>query len=39
MRVSIPPLPNTPSWHGTQLKKRSYNFDFTFTVIDEMRVN
>jgi hypothetical protein len=30
MRVAIPPLPNTSSWRGTQLKNRD-NFTFTFT--------
>jgi hypothetical protein len=30
MSGAIPPLPNTPSWHGAQLKDRDY---FTFTFI------
>jgi hypothetical protein len=30
MSGTIPPLPNTPSWHGAQLKHRD-NFIFTFT--------
>jgi len=30
MYGDIPPLPNTPSWHGAQLKHRD-NFTFTFT--------
>jgi hypothetical protein len=29
MRRAISPLPNTPSWRGTQLKHRD-NFTFTF---------
>jgi hypothetical protein len=29
MRGAIPPLPNTPSWHGAQLKHRG---NFTFTL-------
>jgi hypothetical protein len=29
MRGAIPPLPNTPSWRGAQLKHRD-NFTFTF---------
>jgi hypothetical protein len=28
MRGAIPPLPNTPSWRGAQLKQRD---SFTFT--------
>jgi len=24
MRGALPPLPNTPSWRGTQLKKHRY---------------
>jgi hypothetical protein len=28
---AVPPLPNTPSWHGAQLKHRG-NFTFTLTV-------
>jgi hypothetical protein len=31
MRGAIPPLPNTPSWRGVQLKHRD-NFTFTFKV-------
>jgi hypothetical protein len=31
MREAIPPLPNTPSWRGAQLKHRD-NFTFTFTI-------
>jgi hypothetical protein len=31
MRGAIPPLPNTPSCRGAQLKHRD-NFTFTFTV-------
>jgi hypothetical protein len=30
MSGAIPPLPNTPSWLGAQLKHRD-NFTFTFT--------
>jgi hypothetical protein len=30
MSGDIPPLPNTSSWHGVQLKHRE-NFTFTFT--------
>jgi hypothetical protein len=29
MSGAIPPLPNTPSWHGAQLKHRE-NFTFPF---------
>jgi len=29
MREAIPSVPNTPSWHGVQLKPRD-NFTFTF---------
>jgi len=33
MSGAIPPLPNTPSWRGAQLKKRHReNLTFTFTV-------
>jgi hypothetical protein len=31
MRGAIPPLTNTPSWRGAQLKHRD-NFTFTFSV-------
>jgi hypothetical protein len=31
MSGAIPPLPNTPSWRGAQLKHRD-NFTFTFTL-------
>jgi hypothetical protein len=32
MSEAIPPLPNTPSWRGAQLKHRdNFNFTFTFT--------
>jgi hypothetical protein len=27
-RGAIPPLPNTPSWRGAQLKKHKDNFNF-----------
>jgi hypothetical protein len=31
---AIPPLPNTPSWHGAQLKKSTGTaLPFTFTLI------
>jgi len=30
MRAAIPPLPNTPSWRGAQLKRHRNNFTFTF---------
>jgi hypothetical protein len=30
MSGDIPPLPNTPSWRGAQLKDRD-SFSFTFT--------
>jgi hypothetical protein len=31
MRGAIPPLPNTPSWRGAQLKHRDiFTFAFTF---------
>jgi hypothetical protein len=32
MSGAIPPLPNTPSWRGAQLKHRD-NFTFTFKHI------
>jgi hypothetical protein len=33
MRGAIPPLPNTLSWHGAQLKHRDNStFTFTFTL-------
>jgi hypothetical protein len=31
----IPPLTNTPSWHGAQLKHRD-KFTFTFTQVVEI---
>jgi hypothetical protein len=32
MSGAIPPLFNTPSWHGAQLKhKDNFTFSFTFT--------
>jgi hypothetical protein len=34
MSGAILPFPNTPSWHGAQLKHRdnfTFNFTFTFT--------
>jgi hypothetical protein len=31
MSEAIPPLPNTPSWRGAQLKHRD-NFTFTFNL-------
>jgi len=34
MRGVIPPLPNTPLRHGTQLKHReNFTFTFTFTTV------
>jgi hypothetical protein len=30
MSGAIPPLPNTPSWRGTQLKRRD---SFTFLIV------
>jgi hypothetical protein len=33
MRGAIPPLPDTPSWRGDQLKYHKDNFIFTFTKI------
>jgi hypothetical protein len=33
MSRAIPPLPNTPSWHGVWLKHRE---DLTFTFIKEL---
>jgi hypothetical protein len=33
MRGAIPPLPNTPSWHGAQLKHRD---NFTFIQYNDM---
>jgi hypothetical protein len=32
MRGAIPPLPNTPSWRGAQLKKHRDGFIGTFRV-------
>jgi hypothetical protein len=32
----IPPLPNTPSWRGDQLKHR-YNFTFTLYIYSEKK--
>jgi len=32
MSGAIPPLPNTPSWGGAQLKKHRDTFTFTFTL-------
>jgi hypothetical protein len=32
MRGAIPPLPSTPSWHGTQLKNQRDNYNF-FTIV------
>jgi hypothetical protein len=32
MSGAIPPLPNTLSWRGVQLKKYRDNFTFTFTL-------
>jgi hypothetical protein len=32
VRGAIPPLPNTPSWCGAQLKHRD-NFTFTFITL------
>jgi len=32
MSGTIPPLPNTPSWHGAQLKKKHMD-NFMDTVI------
>jgi hypothetical protein len=34
MSRAIPPLPNTPSWRGAQLKHRD-NFTFTFYTINK----
>jgi hypothetical protein len=36
MRGAIPPLPNTHSWRGAQLKHRD---SFTFTFTDEWMKN
>jgi hypothetical protein len=33
MRGAIPPLSNTPSWHGAQLKKKSKGTTLSFTVL------
>jgi len=34
MRVTIPPLPNTPSWYGSQLKHRKIcTFNLTFIIL------
>jgi hypothetical protein len=39
MSGAIPPLPDSPSWRGAQLK-HSDNFTFTFTfTIDFMQLN
>jgi hypothetical protein len=33
MRGALPPLPNTPSWRGAQLKYRdNFTVTFTFTI-------
>jgi hypothetical protein len=32
MSGATPPLPNTPSWRGGQLKKHWDNFTFTFEL-------
>jgi len=37
MRTAIPPLPNTPSWRGAQLKKHRGNFTFTFYQVNITR--
>jgi hypothetical protein len=34
MREAIPPLPNTPSWHGAHLK-HGESFTFTFAFSNE----
>jgi len=34
MRGDIPPLPNTPSWHGAQLKKHKDNVTFTLPYLN-----
>jgi len=36
MRGAIPPLPNTPSWRGSQLKHRD---KFTCTTFTYMKVD
>jgi hypothetical protein len=38
MHGAIPPLPNTPSWHGAQFKKHSDNFTFTLHSSDDNTV-
>jgi hypothetical protein len=37
MRGDIPPLPNTSSWRGAQLKHRD-NFTFTYRAIRSIHV-
>jgi len=39
MRGLIPPLPNTPSWHGAQFKKKNHrdNFTLTFNIYNTFR--
>jgi len=38
MRGAIPPLLNTPSWHGTQLKQED-NFTFSFYLFSCLVMN
>jgi len=38
MRGAIPPLPNTQSWRGSQLKYHRDNFKFTFTFTSEQHL-
>jgi len=35
MREAIPPLPNTPSWRGAQLKHRDFIIIDVVVVADE----
>jgi len=37
MRGDIPPLPNTPSWRGAQLKRRD-NFTFKMFYTESIRI-
>jgi hypothetical protein len=42
MNGAIPPLPNTPSWRGAQLKHRdifTFTFTFYYTVKDNTIVS
>jgi hypothetical protein len=38
MNGAIPPLPNTPSWHDTQLKKHRDKFTFTLPWMGDRHI-